>query len=278
MEGEDYIPSISAKDYYDNLRKLPPEPEIAVKGKEDDYDSISKSLVIVPRSKKSLCLEIVELEEEEEEKEEKSLTDTDRVGRNDDVYVAVGKDDSDVVKWTLNYVLSPGARLYLLHVYPPVTYIPTPVGNLARSQLTKEQVRFYLDEVENRRRNLLKKYIELCNDAKVHVDTVLVEHNSTAKAIVDLIPIHNINYLVMGKKIPNLRILKKKVSKGEYVKKNAPEFCQVTIVSDETRVVHLSHQPASSSSGPETSNHDDHITRHSERNLFVCACFSACLR
>ena len=41
------------------------------------------------------------------------------------------------------------------------------VGKLSRSQLTQEQVRFYIDEEENRRRNLLQKYIRLCNDAKV---------------------------------------------------------------------------------------------------------------
>lgn len=46
-----------------------------------------------------------------------------------DVYVAVGKDDLDVVKWALDHLVSPGTkRLFLLHVKPPLTYISTP-GN-----------------------------------------------------------------------------------------------------------------------------------------------------
>ena len=41
---------------------------------------------------------------------------------------------------------------------------------------------------------------------KVNVDTVLIEHHATAKAIVDLIPFHNITNLVIGmKKLPNSR-------------------------------------------------------------------------
>ncbi|PON96721.1 Universal stress protein [Trema orientale] len=223
--------------------------------------------------------EIVELDEEHHSSKSVTIsTSRDRVaGANDDVYVAVGKDDSDVVKWAIEHVVSPGAKVYLVHIYPPVTYIPTPVGKLSRSQLTQDQVRFYLEEEENKRRNLLQKYITLCNDAKVKVDTVLVEHNATAKAIVDLITFHNITILVMGiKKPPNLRILKKRLAKGEHVKKSAPEFCEVTIVSEGKKVVdgekvngfalHTSH-----ASSPRRSSQ---INRHPERNMFLCGCFS----
>ena len=41
------------------------------------------------------------------------------------------------------------------------------VGNLSRSQLSKEQVQVYINEENNRRKSLLVKYIRLCNDAKV---------------------------------------------------------------------------------------------------------------
>lgn len=49
------------------------------------------------------------------------------VGVND-VYVAVGRDDLDVLKWALDHAVSPGARVFLVHVFPPLTYIRTP-GN-----------------------------------------------------------------------------------------------------------------------------------------------------
>ena len=43
------------------------------------------------------------------------------------------------------------------------------VGRLSRSQLSKEQLKVYINEENNRRRNLLQKYIRLCTDAKVCV-------------------------------------------------------------------------------------------------------------
>ncbi|KAF3437516.1 hypothetical protein FNV43_RR20270 [Rhamnella rubrinervis] len=196
-----------------------------------------------------------------------------------DVYVAVGKDDLHVLKWALDHLVSsPASQVFLIHVFPTVTHIPTPVGKLSRSQLNKDQLRVYINEENNRRRNLLTKYIRLCNDAKVTVDTVLLESNETAKAILDLIPVLNITSLVMGtKRLHCSRTsLTKKLGKGEVVKKSAPKSCEVTIVYEgkkvedgqklATEIVHSSLK-GSSTRRPKTS-------RHSERNFFECSCFS----
>lgn len=66
--------------------------------------------------------EIVEIGEES-----KSIISS-RDGGANDVYVAVGKDDIDVLKWALDHAVSPGCCVFLVHVFPPLTYIPTP-GN-----------------------------------------------------------------------------------------------------------------------------------------------------
>jgi hypothetical protein len=77
---------------------------------------------VVPYSIQILSTEIVEIVEDG-----KSITiNKDR--RVDDLYVAVGEDDLDVVKWALNHAVSPGSRIFLVHVSPPITLIPTP-GN-----------------------------------------------------------------------------------------------------------------------------------------------------
>lgn len=106
------------------------------------------------------------------------------------------------------------------------------VGKLSRSQLSQEQVRVYMNEESNRRRNLLHKYIQLCTDANVSaaksnssslishflgihplrfvfdcvmqvaVDTILIESKQTGKAILDLISVLHITKLVMGTKRP----------------------------------------------------------------------------
>lgn len=66
--------------------------------------------------------EIVEIGEDS-----KNIT-TSRDTGGSDVYVAVGKDDLDVLKWALAHAVSPGTRVFLVHVFPPITYINTP-GN-----------------------------------------------------------------------------------------------------------------------------------------------------
>ncbi|KAL5544111.1 hypothetical protein UlMin_007895 [Ulmus minor] len=233
MESDDYVP-VEAKDFYHARRMMSPE--------------------------------IVEIVEEHSI----SFTSSNPVV-GADVYVAVGKDDIEVLKWALDHVVSPGATVFLIHVYPPITYIPTPVGKLSRSQLTQEQVRVYINEEENKRKNLLQKYISLCNDAKVRVDTVLLENDGTAKAILDLIPVLNITNLVMGVKKPPLsRIIRKKMAKGEFVKKSAPDFCQVSTVYVEKKVVDgqdlTEIVPSSGLSTPRR--------RSFERKPLLCNCFS----
>ncbi|GAY47310.1 hypothetical protein CUMW_103610 [Citrus unshiu] len=222
--------------------------------------------------------EIVEIGEDHS----RSIGAASRDAAASDVYVAVGKDDLHVLKWALDHAVSPGARIYLVHVFSPVTYINTPVGRLARSQLNQEQVRVYVNEENNRRRNLLQKYIRLCNDAKqVTVETMLVESKATAKAILDLISVANVTSLVMGTKLsPRSRLFTKKLSKGEFVKKNAPDYCEVTIVHDGKKVVdgqkvaeaELARSSSPSPSSPGTGR--PQVKGKSRRNLFECVCLS----
>ncbi|CAI9112726.1 OLC1v1013208C4 [Oldenlandia corymbosa var. corymbosa] len=189
-----------------------------------------------------------------------------------DVYVAVGKNDLHVVKWALDHAVSPGTQVFLVHVFQPMTYINTPVGRLARSQLSNDQARAYVNEDRNKRKNLLEKYIRLCNDSKVAVDTILLESNTTAKTILDLIPIVNITNLVMGtKRSPFIRQLRRGQGKGEYVQKNAPDFCKVTLVYNGQKVENGPLQPIENFEKrrrPETTPHNF------ERNFFECMCFS----
>lgn len=76
-------------------------------------------------SARMMSPEIVEIGEDS-----KSLASSREVGGIcRDVYVAVGKDDSHVLKWALDHLVSsPGSRVFLIHVFPTITHIPTP-GN-----------------------------------------------------------------------------------------------------------------------------------------------------
>ncbi|KAJ1413206.1 Rossmann-like alpha/beta/alpha sandwich fold [Sesbania bispinosa] len=209
-------------------------------------------------SRQLLSTEIVEIVEDG-----KSITSNKDRGV-DDLYVAVGKDDLDVVKWALDHAVSPGSRIFLVHVSPPITLIPTPVGKFERSQLTPQQVRLYVNEVNNKRKDLLQKYIHLSTEAKVTTETLLLESSDTGKAIVDLISILNITNLVIGiKKLPYTR-RNNKLSKGEFVKKNAPKSCDVTLVYNGEVFV----------SNPYVGDLASHSKGHSKNSFFQCMCFS----
>ncbi|KAJ1391882.1 Rossmann-like alpha/beta/alpha sandwich fold [Sesbania bispinosa] len=210
-------------------------------------------------SRQLLSTEIVEIVEDG-----RSITSNKDRGV-DDLYVAVGKDDLDVVKWALDHAVSPGSRIFLVHVSPPITLIPTPVGKFERSQLTPQQVRVYVNEVNNKRKDLLQKYIHLSTEAKVTTETLLLESNDTGKAIVDLISILNITNLVIGiKKLPYTR-RNNKLSKGEFVKKNAPKSCDVTLVYNGEVFVSDPYVDDLASA---------HSKGHSKNSFLQCMCFS----
>ncbi|CAN6718048.1 unnamed protein product [Malus baccata var. baccata] len=221
MEDEDFVP-VDAKDFYKTYIKVG-----------------------------ALSQEIVEnLEIQEEDSMSTSVTEsTSKDVVLNDVYVAVGKDDTDALKWTLDNAASLGStRVFLVHFFPPINHIPTPAGRLTMSQLNEDQVRLYVNEESNKRSNLLQKYVNLCNDAKVTVETMLIETNCTSKLILDLIPALRITHLVIGIK----RHSRKQLLSGEFVKINAPDFSEVSIVHE---------------GRPEN-------TRHFERSLLF-SCFPA---
>lgn len=72
------------------------------------------------------------------------------------------------------------------------------VGMIPRNQVSAEQVESYIDKEKVKRRELLQKFLQSCSASKVKVDTILIESDLVAKAILDLIPILQITNLVIG--------------------------------------------------------------------------------
>ncbi|XP_022737072.1 uncharacterized protein LOC111289968 isoform X3 [Durio zibethinus] len=161
-------------------------------------------------------------------------------GSGCDVYVAVGKDDLGVLKWALDHAASPGSRVFLVHVFAPITFVT--------------------------------------------VDTVLIESNSLFKAILELIPVLNITCLVMGTKHPPssslwnemlmmfFRQRRWKHGIAELIKKNAPDYCAVTIVHDGKKIEDCQQEPELVHPSQESSPQRTGL--NSERNFFQCVCFT----
>ncbi|XP_024198485.1 U-box domain-containing protein 35 isoform X1 [Rosa chinensis] len=162
----------------------------------------------------------------------------------DCVYVAVGKSESSMD--ALNYavkqlLLSSNTILYLIHIFPEIKYIPSPLGKLPKNQVSPEQVESFMAQESDKRRQLLQKYIDKCSAARVKMDTLLIESDMIAKAIVDLIPILNIRKLVLGTKKSNLsrKLMSGKGARGiaDQVLQSAPQGCEINIICEGNQVM-----------------------------------------
>lgn len=152
----------------------------------------------------------------------------------DDVYVAVGKGGSSMaaLSWALRQLARPRSFVYLVHVFPVVATIPTPLGMMPKRQATPEQVETYMNQERSKRREMLQKFLDHCRNFQVNVDVYLIESDQIADAVVELIPVLNIKQLVLGVAKSNLRKLKKGNTIAGQIQKNAPLYCEVKIVCD----------------------------------------------
>lgn len=243
---------------------------------KEAYDNVQTLELEAPLNYKEnkVVPEILEIEEENND-EYTGINSGSREKNHEDVYVAVGKNDLEVLKWVLAHVAVPGARVNLIHIFPPISYISTPVGRLWVGQLSPEQARIYAIEEHNKRRNLLNKYIRLCLDSKVNVDTILIESSETTKAILDLIPVLNMTSLVMGTRHPpSSRRLKKGSSKGTLVQKNASDNCKITLVYTGKKCVENQGKIYQFSPSLLASKDKTEVTQQNyEGNYMQCTCF-----
>ncbi|XP_050228896.1 U-box domain-containing protein 33 [Mercurialis annua] len=175
----------------------------------------------------------------------------------DCVYVAVGKSESsmDAVSWTLRNLIknNESTILYLIHVYPPTHFIPSPLGKLPKDQVRPEQVEIFMAQERGKRRQLLQKFINLCSSSsssKVKVDNLVIESDNVAKAILDLIPILNIKKLVLGTTKSGLR--KSRTGKGSGTADqilrtaNASECCDIKVICEGQEVMEQMTRTSSS--------------------------------
>ncbi|MQM04305.1 hypothetical protein Taro_037099 [Colocasia esculenta] len=199
----------------------------------------------------------------------------------EDVYVAVGKGGSsmDALVWALKQLNSSSGFVYLVHVFPEVHHIPTPLGMLPKKQVTPQQVETHTSHERSKRRALLHKYISLCYSVKVQVDTILIESDLVAKAILELIPVLRIRKLIMGTSKSNLRMIRRGSGKVGQVVKDVPEYCEVKIVC-EGQQVKITVDEASSSPSPRDSKEDSgggsnkSLDEERKGGTSACNCFS----
>ncbi|CAJ1941548.1 unnamed protein product [Sphenostylis stenocarpa] len=179
---------------------------------------------------------------------------------NDDddvVYVGVSNNgDSnpsmEALSWALKHAVTPSATVVrLLHVFPQVKLIPSPLGKIPRSHVNVEYVNMHLAQEKDKRKLLLQKFIDLCVDSKVKVEMVMIEGDNVAKAIVDLVRNLNMRKLVIGISRSNLsRKCESRRQNGiaGKVLKYAQESCDIKIICEGREVIEQMSECTSPSS------------------------------
>ncbi|KAL8462508.1 hypothetical protein ACS0TY_033514 [Phlomoides rotata] len=172
----------------------------------------------------------------------------------------------DALLWTLNN--HPHTLVFLLHIYPEIKYIPTPLGKMPINQVNPEQKEIFMSQERGKRRDFLQKFLNLCSASQVKVDTILVESEMEAKAILDLIPILNITKLVIGATKSTVRRIRSRKGNGvaDQIVQSAPDYCEVSIICDGQQISAVESPPSPS---PGALDPTPTIDSHSS----ACGCF-----
>ncbi|XP_058727731.1 U-box domain-containing protein 35-like [Vicia villosa] len=165
-----------------------------------------------------------------------------KLSDSDVVYVAIGENGSsmEALSWTLKHLVNPNSTIVsLIHVFPQVKRIPTPLGKIPRSRVNQEHVNIYLTQVKSKRKKLIQKFIDLCTESKVKVEILLIEGDNVGEAVVELVKNLNIRKLVIGTAQSNLRkhVSRKQNSTAEMVLKSVEERCDVKIICEGREVI-----------------------------------------
>ncbi|KAK2984247.1 hypothetical protein RJ640_010206 [Escallonia rubra] len=206
-------------------------------------------------------------------------------GGDDVVYLAIGGrsgggdnggPDMDALVWTLSHAVAPASTLvYLIHVFPELRHIPTPLGKLPLSQVNPGQKETYMIQERSRRREYLQKFLDLCSASKVKVETILIESDKEAKAILELIPILNIKKLVLGATKSSPRKSRPRRGIADQIIPNAPEFCEVIVICEGKQVFEdqMAESPSPSPRGNEEHNRKPVQEEQQVNGSFTCNCF-----
>ncbi|XP_074368378.1 U-box domain-containing protein 34-like [Apium graveolens] len=142
-----------------------------------------------------------------------------------------GKDSLRAVKWAVENLMPKALHFVLIHVVPTITSIPSPSGHpIPVKELDANVVTMYLNEMKVKFEEIFIPYKKLCKTGEM--ETLVLEGDNPAAALVRYISDSRITYLVMGSWSSNF-ITRKINGPGipSTVLKDAPGTCTIYVVS-----------------------------------------------
>ncbi|KAI3911296.1 hypothetical protein MKX01_004523 [Papaver californicum] len=176
-----------------------------------------------------------------EEYKDSNRVNSSRTGERYKIYVSIGKSKSSRVinlvmalKHLLHEIPSSYSStfIYLIHVYPEILYIPTPLGvRCHKDSVNPLLFEDYKNEMIEKRKQFLDEFLSLCSICKVKGKTLFIESNNVATAVINLIPILNIKKLVIGTSKSSYRKLKRPHGIADQIlKADLPDPCEIKII------------------------------------------------
>ncbi|CAH8354823.1 unnamed protein product [Eruca vesicaria subsp. sativa] len=137
------------------------------------------------------------------------------------------------VRWAVDNLLPKAGRFVMIHIIPSITTIPTPTGKrLPVEEVDERLVEMYVRDVKQEFETVFVPFLKMCeSSSSTKVETLLIEFDDPAKALLRFIYKSGIDSLVMGSF--NSNIFTRRI-KGPGVPltvlKYAPATCEVHIV------------------------------------------------
>ncbi|KAL0300909.1 UNVERIFIED_CONTAM: hypothetical protein Sradi_6367700 [Sesamum radiatum] len=170
----------------------------------------------------------------------------------------------DALIWTLNHaVVNPSSTCFSHSCLPRNQVHSLPLGNVTSKSSEPRAEGDVRGPRKTEEERISTQVLDrlFCFPVKIKADTIVIESDTEAKAILDLIPILNIRKLVLGATKSAVRRILRSSRKGKGVAdeivQNAPEFCEVKIICEgkEMSEVMVESRSSSSSLSPRITHH-----------------------
>ncbi|KAL2920749.1 U-box domain-containing protein 35 [Bienertia sinuspersici] len=149
-----------------------------------------------------------------------------------------------ILKWALEKFLPEGNVTFkLIHVYPKVTIVPTPMGTwMPVAQVREEVVMGYRQETEWKKQRKLIPYLNNLKAQKIKGDLVLLESDEIPMAISLEMARQSIRHLVIGATsagIFSMRNMSRGGDLSQNISENVPSFCSVYVIGSDGKLQKL---------------------------------------
>ncbi|XP_062178877.1 U-box domain-containing protein 34-like isoform X1 [Phragmites australis] len=159
-----------------------------------------------------------------------------------------GRASRRAARWAAASLVPAGGRVALVHVIPPVSFVPTPSGErVPVERMEREVVEIYAQDRRARAQEVFLPFRRLCG--RRTVETVVLEGDSVAEALVTYAVESGVRSLVLGSaSLSWLRRMLRLRDVPAVVLKIMPSSCNVFVVSRHRLTIKFANQARTSKS------------------------------